>query len=260
MIENGGLLEPFRPRHERKNTMVRRGSIIVISSLEDDDCELLESFQPRGGSDDVLCDGYDQYGKVDVRSEPQMDSKGQTDDMAAFEKAAHHEFQAPTPAKETKELPEPVKHRGFALDQIWEALPTVSWGASSSSLNSEGLNASIPLNSSNSVNSEGSKTSSWEKVISTVHDAEDFRDLKKKMRASGKMTFGGAHQALLLQNQSRTPPLSPKRPSTQRNNSFNGSRSQSMSHRSSQSMTHLMLQDAFSESNVNLSPHICDDE
>ena len=241
MNENEDLLEPFRPRRDR-NTLFRRGSVIVISSLEDSDCELLESFQPRGSDDED--DGCDQYGHVYVGSEPQVDSKGQTDDMAAFEKAAHHEVQPPTTAKETKELPQPVKQRGFALGQIWEALPTVSWGASAP------LSNESQQDSSNAVNSDGPKTSSWEKVISTVHDADDFRNLKKEMRASGNLTFGAAQQALLLQNQSRTPPHSPKRPTSQQNKSLTAP---------SQSMTHLMMQDTFSESNINLSPHICYD-
>jgi hypothetical protein len=188
MSDNDELLEPFRPRIEPdSHAMFRRGSVIVIPSLDDSEDGLLEKFQPRHTS-------------VDTANVPFL---------------CNGDFESTTPEQLSQVINEgakPLKQGGTTLVQLWQSLPSMKW------------RSSTPLgdtsNDSSASTIEELNVKKLELLAQAVKETEEFRNLKQEMISSGNFTTAGAHHARILQSGSRTPPYSPKRQPRRRSNSF----------------------------------------
>ena len=223
MSDTGELLEPFRPRSESvSNALFRRGSVIVIPSLDDCEDGLLETFQPRHGYDDTC-------------------------DTPSVSRVCNGDINDTTPVQPSKVIHkgvEPVKQNGPTLIQLWQLLPSVPWRSSTA-----------PTDAPNQVSASTSKELTIKKLemlSQAMKETEDFRTLKEEMRSSGSLTTAGAHRARILKAGSKTPPLSPKRQPQprRRSNSFPGFASKTFSNLSSS--THEKTYQP--STNANLSP------
>lgn len=268
MLGSGELLEPFVERDFASKNMYRRGSVIVISSVEDSQSGLLETFQPRN---EEACDDQDDTAN-DIVSKPREIHDSIGGDVT-IEKSAGMTKEPPVDIK--KELARTTcpnsefksRSSNSVVDFIWDSLPAMSWPTSSSP---------PPLlsktESALELKDAELKSSRWKKAMVTVKDTDDFRRLKKEMRSTKALTGGGAHQAMmqLLQKQrddntkketgtsstrSLTPPTgrASSRPLRRRSNSFSG-------YPSMMSTADTNLRGSNSSLQINLSPFISDDD
>lgn len=244
-VDSGELLEPFRPRNsavddDESATMYRRGSVIVISSLDDADKGLLEGFGPRGKDED---DENDQE-----KEQEEMHTSRSSRSLC------RSRSQSPAPAARTSPVVTPLaspkeeaktKTR-TTLDYLWQSMPSVPQWSSPSQHQELKKSQSSRLE----LKSQELKTANWKKVMQTVQDTDDFRQLQQEMRQSTVMT--GAHEALvqLVQNKAKER-ASLREGGRRRSNSFNDlpTKSQVLESMKSEDMTA-----SLSDLNVNLSP------
>lgn len=230
-VDSGELLEPFVERNASETNMYRRGSVIVISSVEDSHSGLLETFKPR--SHTLFCIADDEIS-------PAFDARV---DQSQQEENAQDENTEETSIEDRKELPEatestasrlePFKSKSSpsasVVDYIWDSLPAVSWPKTSSS----------PPPPASITKSESCVELRDTKLLNSrwTTETEDFRRIQKEMRSTRVLTGGGAHAAMtqLLhqrrdaaaasRTRSTTPPPSNRggsKPIRRRNNSFAG--------------------------------------
>ena len=220
MSDTGELLEPFRPRvgvDSVSNALFRRGSLIVIPSLDDSEDGLLETFQPR--------QSYNDTQSVSLVCNSEVDSTSPV--------------QSP---KVILDGVEPAKHGGPTLIQLWHLLPSAPWRSSTPPADAS--------NQASACTSNELNVKKLEMLTQAMKETEDFRTLKQEMRSSGSLTTAGAHRARILKAGSKTPPISPKRQPRRRSNSFPGLASKALS--SLSTSTH--EKNCQPSTNANLSP------
>jgi hypothetical protein len=245
MVDSGELLEPFVARNISESNMYRRGSVIVISSVEDSHSGLLETFQPRSQTH-CIDDGEERILESDTQWGHRVDaSQEESSEETLIE-------------EDSKELPEQItkptasrlepfnsKSSASVVDYIWDSLPAVSW--------SKTPPPSMPK--SEACVKLGDAALKWKAAVSSMKETEDFRRIQKDMRSTRVLTGGGAHAAMtqLLQqrrdaasSRSMTPPGTGRRKS----NSFSGF--------PSKTLADLNSQDSMSSLQVNLSPFASD--
>ena len=135
----GELLEPFHPRKKEQHdaslsssdeaTLIRRGSLIVISTLEDSEEGLLETFGPRKNHSDADCDKILNEEEGDGA---QGDDQ-KNEDRPTIKKSASMDF---SDLRNEEELLEPFQERNkdttdAMTNSMWRSFPKLSWSAQS---------------------------------------------------------------------------------------------------------------------------------
>lgn len=246
MVDSGELLEPFRPRNQEVDddesaTMYRRGSVIVISSLDDADKGLLEGFGDRGAVED---DEKDHEKEVEKEVNTSRSSRSMCRSRSHSPSLPARTSPVVTPLASPKE--EVKTTTRTTLDYLWQSMPSVPQWSSPSPHQEFKKSQSSRLE----LKSKELKTANWKTVMKTVQDTDDFRQLQQEMRQSTVLT--GAHEALVQLVQSKAKERASLREGgRRRSNSFNdlSSKSQLLQSIKSEDMAA-----SLSDLNVNLSP------
>jgi hypothetical protein len=216
------LLEPFRPRGDivetKTRNLYRRGSVIVIPSLDDSGSGLLESFP----NSDRTISRYPSY----------MDSNGENDDesdddfrresnFTKFSKSFsdftfNSEMRVIKTVQATPFSPPQTNPKDHYKDSVWDPLSSVRWSKVKhnvlSGMKTSSGSASSPSSPMCSVpkgetlfnlSSQKSNSEKWETISKLMVEADEFRMLKEEMRSSGSISAAAAHRSILLQTTKR---------------------------------------------------------